>query len=124
VSFDFFKNKLIKKLVSYSGAPRQYPNLYVENDLFVDMMKVSGEHSKLMSVYFNPEYVGYLTDDDKYQKAFYTKQDNASYLLQIINVDNQKQQDIRITIDDPQNMTSNPESFSSNKTRRGRPRGL
>jgi hypothetical protein len=42
VGFDRFENRLIKKLVSVSGAPKQYPNAYLNADTFVDTIKDSG----------------------------------------------------------------------------------
>jgi len=54
VSFDKYKNKLETSLISRSGAPKPYPNLYLNVDTFADSMKDSG-HSR-MKLYFNPEY--------------------------------------------------------------------
>ena len=54
VSFDIYKNKLETSLISRSGAPKPYPNLYLNVDTFADSMKDSG-HSR-MKIYFNPEY--------------------------------------------------------------------
>jgi hypothetical protein len=98
--FDSFKNKLQKRLVSHSGAPKPYPNLYLETDMFVDTIRVSGPHSKRMKVYFNPERYFLYDDDDRLVNLIATKQTKGEYKLQFTNVDNQKSQTITINIDD------------------------
>ena len=54
VRFDRSRNKLHVDLVSRSNAPKPYPNLYLNTDLFVDTMKDSG-HTRLR-VFFDPEF--------------------------------------------------------------------
>lgn len=100
VWFDRFKNKLQKELISHSGAPKPYPNLYLEGDIFANTIKVSGPHTKRMKVYFNPEFY-YLHDNSgRIRRTLSTKQDEGSYKLQFINLDNFKSHDLTITIDD------------------------
>lgn len=100
VWFDRFKNQLQKVLISHAGAPKPYPNLYLEGTLFENTIRVQGNHSRRMRVYFNPEYY-YLTDDrNRYVKVLQTKQTGGSYRLQFINVDNLKSANLDITIDD------------------------
>lgn len=111
--FDQFKNRLIKKLISHSGAPKAYPNLYLENDLFVDTIKVSGQLSKKLKLYFNPEYYHYTDDLGRMTSTFKTKQTGGSYKLQFINLDNQKSQLINISIDDQ--ISKNTRSVSTTK---------
>jgi len=55
VSFDKLKNKLNVKMISRSGAPKSYPNLYLDGDVFVDTMKDSG-HSRI-KIYSDPEFL-------------------------------------------------------------------
>lgn len=98
--FDRFKNQIVKELVSHAGAPKSYPNLYLEGHLFENTIRVGGAHSRRMRVYFNPEYY-YLTDDqDRYVKILQTKQNGGSYKLQFINIDNLKTACVDIDIDD------------------------
>lgn len=100
VWFDRFKNQLVKELVSHAGAPKPYPNLYLQGSLYENTIRVRGNHSRRMKVYFNPEYY-YLTDDrNRYIKVMQTKQTGGSYRLQFINVDNLKSANLDITIDD------------------------
>jgi len=105
VTFDFFKNTLIKKLISTPGAPKPYPNLYVKIDAFKDVIKTSGFNSTKMKVYFVPEYFKIEFLDGRIQRMVSTKQDNAYYKIQFINLQNQKSDSLKITIDDPQELT-------------------
>lgn len=115
VTFDFFQNKVVKKLVSSPGAPRPYPNLLLNADLFKDVIKVKGESSTRMKVYFMPEYFKLKynprgNDVGKVEKMVSTIQDNGFYQLQFINLQNQKSDSVKISIDDPLNLTKIMES--------------
>ena len=55
VSFDKMKNKLSTRLLSKSGAPKPYPNLYLDGDVFTDTIKDSG-HERI-KLYFDPEFL-------------------------------------------------------------------
>ena len=108
VSFNRVKNKVITELVSRFGAPKPYPNLYLERDLFVDTMRDSG-HSRLR-IFFDPEYYDVTKTEtiSTYKRGKeYFSQRNASlnliadnYKLQIINVDDQMSKVIDIQIND------------------------
>ena len=100
VWFDRFKNKLQKKLVSHIGAPKPYPNLYMEGSLFENTIRVAGPHSKRMKLYFNPDFYYYTDDRGRTTQVVQTKQVGGSYKLQFINLDNMKSADLDITIDD------------------------
>lgn len=100
VWFDQYKNKLEKKLISHSGAPKPYPNLYLEADTFVDTIRVSGPHSKRLKVYFNPEFYHLYDDHERLVRLLATKQTGGSYKLQFINMDNQKSVSADILIND------------------------
>lgn len=100
IKFDVFKNKTIKSLVSHSGAPKAYPNLYLEADLFQDTIRVSGPNSKRMKIYFSPEFYTLSDDKNRLRDMITTKQIDGSYTLQFINIDRQKSASIKITLDD------------------------
>lgn len=106
VYFDFFKNRIIKKLISISGAPRPYPNMYLNIDAFKDTIKTSGSQSTKLKVYFMPEYFKVRYDDGNIQKMVSTVQDNSYYKIQIINLDNQKSDYLKISVDDPNGLTN------------------
>lgn len=107
VWFDETKNRLVKKLISPSGAPKPYPNFYLlkgsdttteEINLTSDCMKDSGHTS--CKIYFDPEYLSVMGADNKDLGLWATQQDGGLYKLQLINVDRQKSQIINIKIDD------------------------
>lgn len=97
ISFDKFKNKINKKLISVSGAPKSYPNMFLNQDTFVDVIKDSNH--KRLKIYFNPEYLEVIDNNYNDLKVLRTKTD-ASYKLQIINIDLQQEQDIIIKLED------------------------
>jgi hypothetical protein len=96
-TFDKFGNKLKIKMVSIEGAPKAYPNMYLNIDTFVDTIKDEG-HSKL-TVIFNPEYLE-VTDSTGAPLNLLKTGANDFYRLQLINVDLQQQQVLNIKLDD------------------------
>jgi hypothetical protein len=100
VWFDRFQNRLQKRLVSHLGAPKPYPNLYLQAELFVDTIRVKGPHTTTMKVYFNPEYYYLYDDSDRYVQVLQTNQVGGSYRLQFLNADNLRSAGLDIFIDD------------------------
>jgi len=101
VSFDFFKNKITKNLISVAGAPKPYPNMKLNIDLFKDTIKTSGEASMKMKVYFMPEYFKIKYSSGRIEKMLSTSSENGYYKMQFINLQNQKSDSMDIVIDDP-----------------------
>jgi hypothetical protein len=98
VGFDKFENRLIKKLVSISGAPKQYPNAYLNADTFVDTIKDSGHRN--IQIVFNPDHLNLFTSQGSDLKFLKTSRVDGKYRFQMINVDLQAQQSIDITLQD------------------------
>ena len=100
VSFDESKNRITKEFVSYSGAPKQYPNWYLKENFFVDSMKDS-THSNL-SIYFDPEAYTLTRGSGEDIPAFCTTSLDplAKYIFQLINVDRLDEAQISVTIDE------------------------
>ena len=107
VEYDKYKNKVKTSLVSRENAPKPYPNIYIEEDTFKDIIKVSGYDR--MHVFFDPEYYRILKNS-KTQKEGSKKEedlnllsinpDEPTYSIQILNLDIQKDEVINITIED------------------------
>jgi hypothetical protein len=97
-SFNRFDNKLVKKLVSISGAPKQYPNAYLNADTFVDTIRDSGHTS--IRVVFNPDFLALVNGNSADLGLVKTDRVNGKYRLQLINVDLQAQQNVDITLQD------------------------
>lgn len=100
VSFDQFKNKLHKRLVSNSGAPKSYPNMSLLQDTFVDSMRVS-DHTRV-KVVFDPEFLEVVnaSGDDLGLLVTDKLGQDAKYRLQFINTDVQKLQVVDVKIKD------------------------
>jgi hypothetical protein len=104
VSFDTYKNKVVQKLISFSGAPKSLPNLFLQQDAFIDTIKVSGIES--VKVYFEPETYEYFSRNDQGFKHSIRNllstniltDGGENYILQLINTDLQEQRKIKINI--------------------------
>lgn len=98
-TFNRFNNKLVRELISKAGAPKAYPNMRIEQDMFVDTMKDSG-HSEI-KVYFMPEYLE-VYDKNGTDLSLLSKLNNgkSKFQLQMINVDLQEQKTFDIHIQD------------------------
>lgn len=94
VSFNKYKNKIVKELISVTGAPKAYPNFFYNKDTFVDSIRTSGVSS--LDIYFNPEYLK-ITDRADHDLQFLKSNGNYDYQIQLINTDLQK--DAKINID-------------------------
>jgi hypothetical protein len=108
VFFDPYKNKLVTQVVCDAGSPRQYPNMMLRKDAFKDVISVEGDAARKLDIYFTPEYLKVRDDRNVKFKIVeaQTNNNNPYYLLQLINLDNQKMQLIKINIKDPQNLTT------------------
>lgn len=107
VTFDSYKNKLSTRVVCDAGSPRQYPNMNLRMDAFKDVISVSGDASRKLDVYFTPEYLKVKDERNISYKVVEAQTDKTKpyYLLQFINIDNQKIQSLKIDIKDPERLT-------------------
>lgn len=96
-SFDKFSNKMTKKLISSAGAPKTYPNALVSTDMFVDTIKDEG-HKKL-TIYFDPEFIK-VRDGQGNDVGLLKTHTQDKYMLQVLNVDLQKQRIFTFKLDD------------------------
>ena len=109
--FNKFTNKVDNSVVSRSGAPKQYPNMYLkpstfseegEKELILDAIKDSN-HQK-MRIYFNPTTYIYKTDGstEEINRIVLSKDGLSSnrgfYKFQIVNLDRQKTQVLTIKV--------------------------
>lgn len=118
-----YENKLKKTLMSRSGAPKQYPNLYLEKDTFLDNIKSSGDNR--MILFFNPEYYkvfkNIIPEHEQSNSGeidlthIAVDPEEDTYKIQIINLDLQKDQIINVRIEDASSTikSSNGSSFNS-----------
>ncbi len=100
VTFEMRSNSLVVKCISPSGAPRPYPNLYVNlpGSLTLDTITRGGVSA--MSFYFDPEY---LTVTDRYDndlKFLKYEQESAKYYMNLIDTTRAEQVVVPISIKD------------------------
>jgi len=97
VSFNRLTNSLIVKYLSKSGAPKPYPNLYLQDDTFVDTIKTEGYSD--IKIYFDPEY--YLVSsaaDGPILNYLSVSAKRPVYKFNIINTDMQQSKMVDINI--------------------------
>lgn len=123
VSRDRYTNKVTRKIISGPNAPKPYPNLLINQDSFLDAIKLS--KYKKMKLFLDPEYYQVFkyetkpgtpentqrrADEKEMADAEAIKEinldflainpDKYTYKLQIINVDNQQDQIVNIKLTD------------------------
>lgn len=98
VTFDEYSNKLITETVSLAGAPKQYPNLYLEEDLFVDTMRTSDKRH--LHVYFSPDCYQICNNEGQITNIVGTQKNETSYVMNFINIENQNSARIDLNVVD------------------------
>lgn len=98
IKFNRYKNNIEKKLISGSGAPKPYPNMFLNTDTFVDVIKNSNH--KKVKIYFEPEYLEIVSKGHLSEPVIGTSENGTSYKMQMINVDFQQNQLVDIVIKD------------------------
>lgn len=102
--YDNRLNKVKNELVSYPGAPKPYPNLFLNEDSFEDAIKISGYDR--VRVYFDPEYYKVTKnvegdiETEKDLDFLRINKDKDTYKIHMINIDNQKDKVLNIRIAD------------------------
>tara|TARA_Y100000992_G_C21273127_1_gene498154 strand:- start:599 stop:2644 length:2046 start_codon:yes stop_codon:yes gene_type:complete len=123
VERDKYTNKVLRKIISSPNAPKPYPNLLINQDAFLDAIKVS--RYKKIKLFFDPEYYrvtkfrtppGATIEEIKRVFENITAEglpipeddlnfllidpDKFTYKMQLINLDNQKDQIVKIKLAD------------------------
>ena len=97
VKFNVQRNTIGRVDISEPGAPKPYPNLYLNKDTFIDTIKNEGYSQ--VTVVFNPEYIDLQGQSGEDLNVLRYGPDNF-YRLQLINTDLQQDQFIDIKITD------------------------
>lgn len=118
--FDPARNDIVKRLVSSSGAPKPYPNMYVtQEDALVDVMRTSGRRQ--LDVYFDPEYLDVHTEEGRSLDLLAFEDSDGQYRMQFVNIDLQQGADLDILVKDRRTPVRPPTRLISvNRTGRGR----
>ena len=107
---DKYTNKVLRKIISGPNAPKPFPNIYVNEDAFKDVITSSGMDR--IHVFFDPEYYRvFKTREGSPMQNDVSSGENLKdlnllaidnnkprYKMHIINVDNQKDQLVNIQI--------------------------
>lgn len=112
--FDRFSNKIKTRIVSQAGAPKAYPNYYVDpteldefgsDRLVEDVIKDAG-HGRIR-VYFDPTAYSVASDDDgtQVEPAILSKS-RGKYVFQVLNLDRQISKNLSITIESDSSLSS------------------
>lgn len=102
IGFDVIRNEITQKYISQGGAPKQYPNFYVDprmdDNISVDSFTqdaIFDSGHKKMVIYFTPDARQISDANGNIENVFYTTDagkgsSNAGYHIHFINVDLQK----------------------------------
>ena len=90
--------QLMVDLVSYSGSPKPYPNFNLKASLTSDSIKDSRHHK--LTVYFDPEYLKITSDSGEDLGHLKNNSSMPSYKIQLINLDRQASQTLKINVVD------------------------
>jgi hypothetical protein len=102
-TFDKIKNVLIKKSISPQGAPRQYPNIFIKQNFFQDLILTSKK--RRANIYFDPEYLKLKSIDGSIVDAVRTE-GTGGYCINILDVTRGQVTSVPITITDLLRTTS------------------
>ena len=97
VTFDKIKNTLIKKSISPQGAPRQYPNIFIKQSFFQDLILTSKK--RRANIYFDPEYLKLKSTDGSIVDAVRID-GTGGYCINILDVTRGQVISVPITIID------------------------
>jgi len=107
VSFDRINNTIDLKTVSKAGAPKQYPNFFIDPDLddniFVDSLTQDSMQSSKkfgIRVYFNPDTIKFVSRDGRKETLLATDSNDGVYKFHLLNIDRQKSSVTEMKIDD------------------------
>lgn len=107
VTFNGPKNTIDLKNISRPGAPKQYPNFYIDPDLddniFVDSLTqdaMLSSHKRKIKIYFDPDTVEYTSSNGNTGKIVKTKNnDKGLYKIHLLNIDRQKSSVVELEIE-------------------------
>lgn len=107
VAYARSRNRLALKTISRSGAPKQYPNFYIDPDLddniFVDSLTqdaLMASQKKKIKIFFDPDAVSYSSSSGDTGTIIATQGSQGVYKVHLMNVDRQKSAVLELAIND------------------------
>jgi hypothetical protein len=73
----------MKRMVSPSGAPRQYPNVFLKDNFFQD--SIISSKKRRIKLYFDPEYLKIKTNNDTLIDALITTE-GGEYGINLLDI--------------------------------------
>lgn len=114
VEFDKIFNRVKIEPISVSGAPKSYPNIYLNESAFTDSIR--DQNHQAVEIYFNPEYLKLYNKTDNELNLLAIGEKN-SYQIQFINLDIAEQQILSIQLNDKtENIIKEPIDSAFNLT--------
>jgi hypothetical protein len=92
------QNRLVKTLISQSGAAKQYPNTYLKAELSLDSVRSSNVEN--IRVYFDPEYLKVTDNDGRDLKVLKTDSRGGVYRISLLSTDRQTQANVDVSVKD------------------------
>jgi hypothetical protein len=105
VSYDRFINKTKAKFISRSGAPKPYPNIFLEIDALPDVIKTS--NTDKIKIYFNPDCKKIKINEENanIRKQSFIDNNYGNYKIQLINTETQENTNITFSIKEEEFLT-------------------
>lgn len=100
VSFNRMLNNIVVKCVSQKGAPRPYPNLYVDTVDSLTLDTITRNGMSAMNVSFNPEYLTVENSAEADLGLIKYESDSAKYYVNVIDTTRAEQTSVPISIQD------------------------
>jgi hypothetical protein len=114
VSYDRIFNKIEIEPISISGAPKSYPNIFLNEKAFSDSIRDQNHTS--VEIFFNPEYLRLYNKADN-ELGLLAIGEKNSYQIQFINLDVTEQQILSIRLNDKtENVIKEPIDSAFNLT--------
>jgi len=131
-----YTNKVLRKIISGPNAPKPFPNIYINQDAFVDVIKSSGMDR--IHVFFDPEYYRvfktregfeYQVNEDNVEalkdlELLAIDNNKSRYKMHIINVDNQKDALVNIKLQNKASPSITDQDFFETNTANYNPNNL
>lgn len=97
VTFNRRLNTIIVKSISSSGAPRSYPNLYLNNPDSLTLDSITGRGPTRMRIVFDPEYHDVTAVGSSLELLKFIER-GAKYFVNVIDTDRAEQVSVPISI--------------------------
>jgi hypothetical protein len=105
VSYDRFTNTTNARFISRSGAPKPYPNIFLEVDALPDV--INTQNTDKIKVFFTPECkkIQSFVEGELVLGDTFIDKDIGNYRIQLINTETQESANVVFSIDEEEFLT-------------------